>query len=81
MNHFYYKNKKLTILLILLLAAVEIITSCKNSTANKNVKHDNIVSIDANGKANEGHRFTKIDNMSFYLDDIKYIAHNGDLVA
>ena len=40
-----------------------------------------IVTVDANGNADGGHQFTKIDETNFYIDDIKYTAQNGDLVV
>ncbi len=38
-----------------------------------------IVTVDANGNAKGGHRFVKIDEANFYIDDIKYTAVSGDL--
>ena len=43
------------------------------------VVQDIVVTIDANGNANEGHRFSRIDDTSFYIDEIKYTASQGDL--
>ena len=40
-----------------------------------------VVTVDANGNADGGHQFTKIDETNFYIDDIKYTAQNGDLVV
>ena len=38
-----------------------------------------LVTVDANGNADGGHFFTKIDESNFYIDDIKYTANQGDL--
>ncbi len=40
-----------------------------------------VVTVDTNGNADGGHRFEKIDETHFYIDDIKYTAQNGDLVV
>ena len=40
-----------------------------------------VVTVDDSGKADGGHRFQKIDETSFYIDDIKYTAEQGDLVV
>ncbi len=42
---------------------------------------DIIVEVDEEGKANDGHRFTKIDATNFYIDDIKYTASQGNLIV
>ena len=42
---------------------------------------DVVVTVDDNGQADGGHRFQKIDETSFYIDDIKYTAEQGDLVV
>ena len=44
-------------------------------------QEDIVVTVDANGNADGGHWFEKIDETSFYIDDIKYTAQNGDLVV
>ena len=38
-----------------------------------------VVTVDANGNADSGRVFTKIDENNFYIDDIKYTANQGDL--
>ena len=38
-----------------------------------------VVTIDANGNADDEHLFTKIDESNFYIDDIKYTANQGVL--
>lgn len=40
-----------------------------------------VVTVDSNGNAKGGHRFEKIDDANFYIDDIKYTAQSGDLVV
>ena len=40
-----------------------------------------VVTIDVNGNANGGHRFLKIDETNYFIDDIKYTVKNGDLVV
>ena len=42
---------------------------------------DVVVTVDDSGQADGGHRFQKIDETSFYIDDIKYTAEQGDLVV
>ena len=65
--------------IVLVLATITpTLTSCQGTT-NKSDSNEIIVTVDADGKAKGGHRFTKIDNANFYIDDIKYTAHNGDL--
>ena len=66
---------------VLVLALLTIaLSSCKGNKE-KVDKNELSVTIDANGKAIGEHRFTKIDNSNFYIDDIKYTAQNGDLVV
>ena len=81
MKHSHFKNRLPFLLTSLILVALTTMSSCKKSRTNNSGQQDNIVSIDANGKANGGHRFTKIDNSNFYIDDIQYTAQNGDLVV
>jgi len=38
-----------------------------------------VATVDANGNADGGHFFTKIDENNFYIDDIKYTAVCGNL--
>ena len=40
-----------------------------------------VVTVDANGNADGGHLFTKIDDNKFYIDDIKYTAESGALIV
>ena len=40
---------------------------------------ETVVTVDANGKADGGHRFSKIDDASFYIDDIIYTVKNNSL--
>ena len=42
---------------------------------------DVVVTVDDSGQANGGHHFQKIDETSFYIDDIKYTASQGDLMV
>ena len=42
---------------------------------------DVVVTVDDSGQADGGHRFQRIDDTSFYIDDIKYTAEQGDLVV
>lgn len=55
----------------------------KNNDENTDapVVKDIVVTVDDEGKADSGHHFTKIDDTSFYIDDIKYSAQQGDLVV
>ena len=40
---------------------------------------DVVVTVDDSGQADGGHRFVKIDDTNFYIDDIKYTATKGNL--
>ena len=40
-----------------------------------------IVTVDADNKADGGHRFVNIDGESFYIDDIKYTVSQGTLIV
>ena len=40
-----------------------------------------VVTVDTNGYADGGHRFAKIDETSFYIDDIMYTAQSGHLIV
>ena len=40
-----------------------------------------VVTVDANGNADGGHLFTKVDENKFYIDDIKYTAESGALIV
>jgi len=40
-----------------------------------------IVTVDANGNADGGHRFINIDDESYYIDDIKYTVSNENLIV
>ena len=40
-----------------------------------------VVTVDANGNADGGHRFEKINDSNYYIDDIKYTAQSGSLVV
>ena len=73
-----YLVEFLSVFVLAFLAIV--LNSCKGNTK-KVDKNELSVTIDANGKAIGEHRFTKIDNSNFYIDDIKYTAQNGDLVV
>lgn len=38
-----------------------------------------VVTVDANGNADGGHQFIKIDESNFYIDGVKYTVTDGDL--
>ena len=80
-NNLRNKKTKFFILLIFLLVLQITALSCRNSKTNNHAQNENIVTIDANGRASDGHRFSKIDDSNFYIDDIKYTAQNGDLIV
>ena len=40
-----------------------------------------VVTVDANGNADGGHLFFRIDEASFLIDDLKYTVQNDDLVV
>ena len=69
------KRNFVLLLLALLLPTVMLttVTSCSNP--------ETVVTVDINGKADGGHRFMKIDETNFYIDDIKYTVQNGGLVV
>lgn len=66
---------------LLSMATITTIFSCQKNNSKRNDQNENIVTIDAKGKADGGHRFTKIDDTNFYIDDIKYTAQGGDLIV
>ena len=40
-----------------------------------------VVTVDANGNADGGHQFMRIDEATFLIDDIKYRYENGSLLV
>lgn len=80
MKHSYLKKQLYVLLPILILATQTTIMSCKDN-GKKNDKNEIVVRVDANGKANGDHHFSKIDDSNFYIDDIRYTAQNGDLIV
>ena len=75
------RNRLWFFTIILSMAAITTIFSCQKNNGKRNNQNEIIVTIDINGKADGEHRFTKIDNSNFYIDDIKYTAQNGDLMV
>lgn len=75
------RNRLWLFTVLLSMSAITTILSCQKGNGKRNEHNENIVTIDANGKADGGHRFTKIDETNFYIDDIKYTAQEGDLVV
>lgn len=75
------RNRLWFFTIILSMAAITTIFSCQKNNGKRNNQNEIIVTIDVNGKADGEHRFTKIDNSNFYIDDIKYTAQNGDLMV
>jgi len=80
MKRSYFKKMLSALLPILILATQTTILSCKGN-GKKNEKNEIVVTVDANGKANGDHRFSKIDDSNFYIDDIRYTAQKGDLIV
>ena len=80
MKHSYLKKLLYVLLPILILATQTTVLSCKGN-GKKNGKNEIVVTVDANGKADGSHRFSKIDDSNFYIDDIRYTAQNGDLIV
>ena len=72
--------KKLLTIVLLLVILMSAFSGCKGNAKN-NGENGITVTIDANGKANGNHRFSKIDDTTFYIDDIRYTARNGDLIV
>ena len=65
---------------LLSMAVLVTITSCsKDEEVVQPPIDNNVVTVDANGNADGGHRFTKIDDNNFYIDNIKYTAVSGNL--
>lgn len=64
----------------LLVILTSVLAGCK-SNAKGNSENGITVIVDRNGNANGDHRFSKIDDSNFYIDDIKYTARNGDLIV
>lgn len=74
---------------LLPMVAVTIFTSCskeksvvdpEDETADNSLQiKELVVTVDANGNADGGHRFQMIDENNFYVDDIRYSAQNGNL--
>lgn len=52
-----------------------------NSGGNETYFDGETVNVDSNGKASDGHRFSKIDDTNFYIDDIKYSISEGNLTV
>ena len=50
-----------------------------NDGNNGQLDQEIVVTVDANGNADGGHIFTKIDESNFYIDDIKYTDVSGNL--
>ena len=82
--------KQLFIISLLIAMLLPLTTSCgKDEVGEKSEQGGNqggsmapiIVTVYANGKANGGHQFVNIDGVSFYIDDIKYTASNGNLIV
>ena len=81
------KRKSLLLLMALLpMAVLTTVTSCskdddivQSPDNNSQQIPEIVVTVDANGNADGGHRFTKIDDTNFYIDDIKYTAVTGNL--
>ncbi|MBO7557223.1 MAG: leucine-rich repeat domain-containing protein [Bacteroidaceae bacterium] len=70
-------------LITILLSVLEIMTvlSCNKNNTKNNGQQETIITVDTNGKASGEHRFDKIDDTNFYIDDIRYTAQNGDLIV
>lgn len=83
------KHLLLFVAALLPVIAVTTLTSCskeKNVVDPDEEIADNVlkvtevvVTVDANGNADGGHRFQKIGENDFYIDDIKYTVQNGNL--
>ena len=64
-----------------------VVDPINGNSNNNNGGNDNdqdqeiVVTVDANGNASDGHSFTRIDDTSFYIDDLKYTATNGNLAV
>ena len=79
---------KLLYSILVSMMLLSLTTSCeKDEGAQQSEQKDDpktnpiIVTVDADGKADGNHRFVKIDDTNFYIDDIKYSASQGDLLV
>ena len=79
---------KLLYSILVSMMLLSLTTSCeKDEGAQQSEQKDEpktkpiIVTVDADGKADGDHRFVKIDDTNFYIDDIKYSASQGDLLV
>ena len=73
--------KKYIYLLLFAFAPVFFV-SCgddENETSEDPDEKDVVVVVNADGNAKNGHRFTRIDESNFYIDEIKYTALDGNL--
>ena len=83
------KRFSLTLAVLLSMAMLITVTSCSkddgvveaNGGNNTQQVPDIVVTVDANGNADGGHRFTKIDETNYYIDDIKYTVADGNLAV
>ncbi len=75
------RNRLWLFTVLLLMAEITTFFSCQKNNGKRNDQYEIIVTIDANGKADGGHRFTKINDINFYIDDIRYTAQEGGLVV
>ena len=61
---------------------VEEVIEANNNNGNSNQQNQElVVTVDANGNISGGHRFSRIDETNFYIDDVKYTAKDGSLVV
>ena len=75
------RNRLLPFIILITIVGLMTIPSCGKNNAKNNNQQEIIVTVDANGKASGDHRFAKIDDTNFYIDDIRYTAQNGDLIV
>ena len=51
------------------------------SEGQTNPSDEIVVTVDANGNADGGHQFTRIDETTFLIDGLKYYYENGNLIV
>lgn len=92
MKNLFFKSLNYVMLSLLLpMMLLTNVTSCSkdeevieanNNNGNSNQQNQElVVTVDANGNISGGHRFSRIDETNFYIDDVKYTAKDGSLVV
>lgn len=93
MKNLFFKKVLAMLSLLPPMMLLTTVTSCSKDyivdpNNNNNYGGDNnrqdqeiVVTVDANGNADGGHSFTRIDETSFYIDALKYAVIDGNLAV